>query len=79
MSLNYAAINQIGLIMHLKSAQLALLNTASDKFEQADLLKPHVLELLGLTKKDLDEARDFAFLEGLAILSLLNPRATMLF
>ncbi len=70
--------NQIGLIMHI-SAQLALLNTATDKFELADLLKPHALELLGLTKKDLDEARDFAFLEGLAILSLLNPRATMLF
>jgi hypothetical protein len=32
-----------------------------------------------LSKQDLDEARDFAFLEGLAILSLLNPRATMLF
>ncbi len=70
--------NQIGLIMHI-SAQLALLNTANDKFEQADLLKPQVLGLLGLSKQDLDEARDFAFLEGLAILSLLNPRATMLF
>jgi hypothetical protein len=64
--------------MHI-SAQLALLNTASDKFDQADLLNPYALDLLGLSKQDLDEARDFAFLEGLAILSLLNPRATMLF
>ncbi len=65
--------SKVGLIMHL-SAQLALLNAFSDVFTEADLIAPQTLELLGLTQQDLAAARDFAFMEGMAILSMLNPR-----
>ncbi|WP_333797032.1 HDOD domain-containing protein [Rheinheimera sp.] len=64
-------------ILHLAS-RLALLNAAAGQFEFADLIDLPLAQSLGLSRKDLDEARAFASLEGLSILSLLNPKASMI-
>lgn len=64
-------------ILHLAS-RLALLNAAAGQFEFADLVDLPLAQSLGLQRKDLDEARAFASLEGLSILSLLNPKASMI-
>ncbi|WP_306522842.1 HDOD domain-containing protein [Rheinheimera sp.] len=64
-------------ILHLAS-RLALLNAAAGQFEFADLVDLPLAQSLGLSRKDLDEARAFASLEGLSILSLLNPKASMI-
>lgn len=64
-------------ILHL-AASLAMLNAAAGQFEFADLVDLALAQSLGLSRKDLDEARAFASLEGLSILSLLNPKASMI-
>jgi len=64
-------------ILHLAS-RLAMLNAAAGQFEFADLIDLNLAQSLGLKRQDLDEARAFASLEGLSILSLLNPKASMI-
>ena len=74
----FSQVNSVGLILHI-SAQLALLHSTLGTYTQSQLVAHQAIELLGLTAEDLTQAQDFAFLEGLAIMSLLNPSASMLF
>jgi HD-like signal output (HDOD) protein len=64
-------------LLHI-SSRLALLNAASDTFVINELLDMHLVEALSLTRSDLEEARAFASLESLSILSLLNPKSSMI-
>ena len=63
-------------VLHLAS-RLALYDTAFGQYELDQLIDPAVVSSLGLTHQELDEARTFASLEGMAILSLLNPKGSM--
>lgn len=63
-------------VLHL-AARLALYDTAFGQYELDQLIDPAIVSNLGLSHKDLDEARTFASLEGMAILSLLNPKGSM--
>lgn len=64
-------------LLHI-SSRLALLNSASDVFVLNELLDLHLLEPLSLTRADIEEARAFASLEALSILSMLNPKSSMI-
>lgn len=69
--------NKIVQLLHI-SSRLALLNSASDVFMLHELLDLHLLEPLSLTRADIEEARAFASLEALSILSMLNPKSSMI-
>jgi len=69
--------NKVIQVLHL-AAQLSLLNAAFDQFELEDLIDQQIISSLGLKRHDIDEARAFASLEGMSILSLLNPKASMI-
>lgn len=64
-------------VLHLAS-RLALLNAAFGQFELEDLIDHQLISSLGLKRRDVDEARAFASLEGMSILSLLNPKGAMI-
>jgi HD-like signal output (HDOD) protein len=74
----YSAANKISLILHLASC-LALSEANADAFHLYDLVDKQILEVLGLSKDDLHDASSFAFLEGMSILSLLNPALFSIF
>jgi hypothetical protein len=42
------------------------------------LIDQQIVTSLGLKRRDIDEARAFASLEGMSILSLLNPKGSMI-
>lgn len=64
-------------LLHI-SSRLALLNAADGAFVINELLDLHLLDALSLTRADIEEARAFASLEALSILTLLNPRGSMI-
>lgn len=64
-------------LLHI-SSRLSLLNSAQDTFVINELLDLHLLESLSITRADIEEARAFASLESLSILSLLNPKSSMI-
>ncbi len=74
----YSAANKIGLILHLSSC-LALSEANPETFALYDLVDQQILEVLGLSKDDLRDASSFAFMEGMSILSLLNPALFSIF
>lgn len=74
----YSSANKIGLILHLASC-LALSEANADVFQLYDLVDKEIMEVLGLSKEDLHDASSFAFLEGMSILSLLNPALFSIF
>ena len=69
--------NKVVQVLHL-AARLSLLNAAFGQFELEDLIDLRIISSLGLKRRDVDEARAFASLEGMSILSLLNPKASMI-
>lgn len=69
--------NKVVQVLHLAS-RLSLLNAAFGQFEMEDLVDQQIVSGLGLKRRDIDEARAFASLEGMAILSLLNPKGSMI-
>jgi HD-like signal output (HDOD) protein len=69
--------NKLVQVLHI-SARLALVNAAFGQFEQDDLIDQQIVTSLGLKRRDIDEARAFASLEGMSILSLLNPKGSMI-
>ena len=74
----YSSANKIGLILHLASC-LALSEANADVFQLYDLVDKEIMQVLGLSKEDLHDASSFAFLEGMSILSLLNPALFSIF
>jgi len=64
-------------VLHLAS-RLSLLNAAFGQFELEDLIDYQLINSLGLKRRDIDEARAFASLEGMSILGLLNPKGAMI-
>ena len=74
----YSAANKVSLILHLSSC-LALSEANPDVFQLHDLVDKQIMEVLGLSKDDLHDASSFAFLEGMSILSLLNPALFSIF
>ncbi len=74
----YSPANKISLILHLASC-LALSEANPEVFQLHDLVDQQILEVLGLSKDDLRDASSFAFLEGMSILSLLNPALFSIF
>ncbi len=67
--------NKVIQVLHL-AARLSLLNASFGQFELADLIDQKIVSDLGLKRRDIDEARAFASLEGMSILSLLNPKGS---
>lgn len=74
----YSAANKVSLILHLASC-LALSEANPEVYQLFDLTDPQIMEVLGLSKEDLHDASSFAFLEGMSILSLLNPALFSIF
>ncbi len=74
----YSPANKASLILHLASC-LALSEANADVFQLHDLVDKQIMEVLGLSKDDLHDASSFAFLEGMSILSLLNPALFSIF
>ncbi len=74
----FSAGNKVSLILHLASC-LALTEANRDLFTLHDLVDKQILEVLALSKEDLHDASSFAFLEGMSILSLLNPAMFSIF
>lgn len=74
----FSPANKVSLILHLASC-LALAEANADVFQLFDLVDKQILEVLGLSKEDLHDASSFAFLEGMSILSLLNPALFSIF
>ncbi len=70
--------DKLGLLLHVARC-LALSEANKDKFHLFDLIDKNALTVLDLKKSDLDEASNYAFLEGMAILSLLNPALVAIF
>lgn len=64
-------------ILHIAS-RLALLNASMGLFEFLDLVDMNIVNDMGLTRSILEEARAYASLEGMSILSLLNPKSAMI-
>jgi len=69
--------NKFVQVLHV-AARLSLLNAAFGQFELEDLIDKQIINSLGLKRRDIDEARAFASLEGMSILSLLNPKGSMI-
>ncbi|MDX3775396.1 HDOD domain-containing protein [Chromatiaceae bacterium AAb-1] len=66
------------LIIYL-SVRLALINQHPEFYSIKTLIDPFVAELLGITMQDLLKALDFCNTEGLFMLSVLNPRISIIY
>lgn len=75
---NLSGIDKTPLLLHL-SRSLALSAANKDQYQLFDFIDPQSLPVLGLNKTDLDDATSYAFLEGMAILNLLNPALVAIF
>lgn len=63
---------KVNLILHIAAlCAISLIN--KDKYPLKNLLDMDIVAHVGLTEQHLREAMDYAVLEGMAILSLLNP------
>ncbi|SEA18855.1 HDOD domain-containing protein [Alkalimonas amylolytica] len=61
------------------SSRMALANVHPELYKQTNLLDPFVLEVLGIIQPDLRAALDFCNSEALYLLSVLNPKAGILY
>lgn len=73
-----SAGDKTSLLLHL-ARSLALSEANKDHYRLSDFIDQPSMEVLALQQADLDDATSYAFLEGMAILNLLNPALVAIF